>query len=43
MSIDFLLFVGSAICFFLATIGRPASPIDLKALGLLLFVLTFIV
>lgn len=42
MSVHLLLYIGALICFLLATFGVQAK-INLVALGLALFVLTFII
>jgi len=41
MNLDLFLFVASAVCFLLAAIGIPKA--NWIALGLLFFVLTFII
>ena len=42
MSVDLLLYIGAVVCFLLATFGVQ-TKINLVALGLALFVLTFII
>jgi hypothetical protein len=43
MSVDLLLWIGAAVCFFLAAIGVSAGRVNLVALGLFFGALTFIV